>query len=966
MKRILSVIIALAIVLSAFTNVMINVVANSEATDGTTYYVDSENGNDNNSGTEKSKAWQSLENVNKTTFQPGDSILLKRDSVWTGTYLWPKGSGTEDNAITVSSYGEGSLPVIKSLFSDEMDSLPPADACVYLENQSYVTIENLYIVNGTDGTGTQYGIKVNQKSSYRTFGIIIKNCVVQGSSLKNWSTVSKKGLTGIGVSSDSYNGYVGSITIENNEIYNCKDIGISVNGAVSGCNQYGVVNQKSATNVVIRGNYLSNIGADGIIVNNCVNPLVEFNTVNNSHSYSGAYHVAIWAFACYNAVFQYNEAYNTKTTSDGQGYDCDYQSYYTTFQYNYSHDNAGGFMLICTEPKNWDGGVAFNVGSIVRYNVSQNDRHRVFSLTGHIKDTKIYNNTIYSKWASASNLIYAYSRNGVYANNTEFTNNIFYIESASFIWENCTETIFENNLIYGRLAYNAPQNGVSSDKFTANANIYYKDPMFVDAGGASLGLDSCDAYYLYDNSPAIGAGKIIDDELQVDFFGNPISKSQAPNIGAYNGSGIPYVDKRPLYSQRYRTIVDWETASLKSTDNNVPNVFSGDTTTWLSTVSVVNDKDVLNTITGSTKGIAIHNNGSQQRSCAVHVYIPSGLLEESKGIRIWAHGNGKSMSSKFRFYGTSMEKSTSIPANGGWVNINWDDQFYNYSIYKNEIGTDEIMRKASSVLISFQLPGDATVYLDDIQIDLSNEEDVKETTSSNPDVLTFKAQQCEYTGDGTITTNSNLNDAGSAGKTFLVLDGQDNSAVKGHFIELTIPSLEMGSYLLTTYTRDYETRSNFNITANGFDLGEFDFSSSLGYSWSDRGIFTLAADGDAKIRFTITQPGLTGLYLDKVVLTKVETPQTTTITETATTAVTTTVKPTITQPTTAQITIIYGDVNNDKIVNAKDVLQLRKYVAHWGVEINEEAADVNNDKEISSKDVLLLRKYLAHWDVKLG
>lgn len=64
--------------------------------------------------------------------------------------------------------------------------------------------------------------------------------------------------------------------------------------------------------------------------------------------------------------------------------------------------------------------------------------------------------------------------------------------------------------------------------------------------------------------------------------------------------------------------------------------------------------------------------------------------------------------------------------------------------------------------------------------------------------------------------------------------------------------------------------------------------------------------------------------------------------------------------------ILYGDINDDKNLNSKDVLLLKQYNANWDVEINKEAADVNDDKEVNSKDTLLLKQYHANWDVKLG
>ena len=72
---------------------------------GTVYYVDADNGDDTNSGTSQSAAWQSLEKVNSITLQPGDAVLLKKGCIWTNTFLYPKGEGTASAPITISSYG---------------------------------------------------------------------------------------------------------------------------------------------------------------------------------------------------------------------------------------------------------------------------------------------------------------------------------------------------------------------------------------------------------------------------------------------------------------------------------------------------------------------------------------------------------------------------------------------------------------------------------------------------------------------------------------------------------------------------------------------------------------------------------------------------------------------------------------------------------------------------------------------
>ena len=63
--------------------------------------------------------------------------------------------------------------------------------------------------------------------------------------------------------------------------------------------------------------------------------------------------------------------------------------------------------------------------------------------------------------------------------------------------------------------------------------------------------------------------------------------------------------------------------------------------------------------------------------------------------------------------------------------------------------------------------------------------------------------------------------------------------------------------------------------------------------------------------------------------------------------------------------VIPGDINNDKLVNNKDVTRLMQYLAHWNVEVNTLALDTNGDKSVNNKDVTRLMQYLAHWKVEL-
>jgi parallel beta helix pectate lyase-like protein len=99
--------------------------------------------------------------------------------------------------------------------------------------------------------------------------------------------------------------------------------------------------------VVIRGNLLEDVGGDGIVPLACDGALVEHNILKGGRMRAEDYAAGIWPWSCDNTVVQHNEVSGMKGTRDGEGYDSDYNCRGTLFQYNFSHNNDGGFMLIC-------------------------------------------------------------------------------------------------------------------------------------------------------------------------------------------------------------------------------------------------------------------------------------------------------------------------------------------------------------------------------------------------------------------------------------------------------------------------------------------------------------------------------------------------------------------------------------------------------------------------------------------
>ena len=96
-----------------FTLILINLVLgcsknNDENTapigDCNSYFIDSINGDDNNDGCSPEKAWKSFVNLNQKTLGAGNSVNLKKGSVWNETFKF-RGSGDESNPIIITSYG---------------------------------------------------------------------------------------------------------------------------------------------------------------------------------------------------------------------------------------------------------------------------------------------------------------------------------------------------------------------------------------------------------------------------------------------------------------------------------------------------------------------------------------------------------------------------------------------------------------------------------------------------------------------------------------------------------------------------------------------------------------------------------------------------------------------------------------------------------------------------------------------
>lgn len=269
--------------------------------------------------------------------------------------------------------------------------------------------------------------------------------------------------------------------------------------------------------MVIRGNLLEDIGGDGIKLWGSDGGLVEHNVLHGGRMRCEDYAAGIWPFSCDDCVIQFNEVSGMKGTKDGQGFDSDFVCRRNIFQYNYSHDNDGGFMLICSP------GNSYCQGTVIRYNISQNDGQAgssIFHFGGNSSDSLIYNNVIYVGAKVDTPLILCTDWSGGNAHHTSFFNNIFYVDGkVTYKWGKSVDTIFDSNVFFG--------NHVDPPK---DEHGVTGRPGLVKVGSGGDGVDSVEGYKWIVGGDVM-RGKIVRENGGRDFFGNVVSEKSAPSLG---------------------------------------------------------------------------------------------------------------------------------------------------------------------------------------------------------------------------------------------------------------------------------------------------------------------------------------------------------------------------------------------------------------------------------------------------
>ena len=166
-----------------------------------TYYVDPQTGRDTNDGLTPEKPLATLFAVNRLALAPGDTVLLKRGSVFEKQFLHLRCCGEKNCPITIAAYGEGSAPRIdadgQGLWYQDYGCALDAPTHVYrgyvssavlLYDAAYVTVRDLEITNRAEAViGERYsqadkmqrtGVAVVAKDKGIRRGITLQNLLV--------------------------------------------------------------------------------------------------------------------------------------------------------------------------------------------------------------------------------------------------------------------------------------------------------------------------------------------------------------------------------------------------------------------------------------------------------------------------------------------------------------------------------------------------------------------------------------------------------------------------------------------------------------------------------------------------------------------------------------------------------------------------------------------------------------------
>lgn len=490
--------------------------------DSRTYYIDAQRGDDRNPGTIREKPWQSIAQVNRMDFAPGDAIVFAGGQTFAGTLrLQREDSGTQERPVRIGSFGDGRATIDGGTAGG-----------LQLIGCAYVTVSELAFVgcgrkNGNDGNGVELN---------RTEHVTLDSLDINGFRLSGVAVLGGQNVRITRVDAHD-NGFAGVSTSRDGDGARTKDLYIG--------------------HCVVRNNpgdpqNLTNHSGNGIVVGGLDGGLVEYclafdNGWDMPRQGNGP--VGIWGWDCDRLTIQHCISHDNKTAAgaaDGGGFDLDGGATRSILQYNLSYHNHGCGYLLCQYP-----GAGVWRDNICRYNISIDD-----GLTNHfsgiyfwagdrgISDAQVYNNVIVNdRYAICS----THDIEGLV-----FRNNILQAGQAAVVGP-LHQAVFENNLYYvsvheGAVFQDGDRVFKTLAEWARETGKEMRDGRLVGLTGdpklvlprdlAELPTDpqqlhTVPFFRLQPDSPCIGSGMVIADNGAQDFFGNPVPASSRPSLGVH-------------------------------------------------------------------------------------------------------------------------------------------------------------------------------------------------------------------------------------------------------------------------------------------------------------------------------------------------------------------------------------------------------------------------------------------------
>lgn len=462
--------------------------------------------------------FNSLGDAGNMSLGPGDRLLLRRGSNCAGL-LAPQGGGSEGDPVTVGAYGIGADPRVvgtgtNALLVADMSNLIVQDLDISNPGAGEPLGESTTLRNGvmvTATAGTVRNVTLRRLNIHDVAGDLTKN--PQGSAAIQ--------VSALGPPPARFE----NLVIEANTITRVSRSGISMTGT-NDANRPGASQPWTAASqdVVIRGNRIDMMAGDGIVPRGTDGAIVEDNVVSRGNlSGRGPFepggaicNAGIWAFRANNTLIQRNEVFGMEHNGcDGTGFDIDYFQDGTIVQHNYSHDNTGGFVLLCSDDAVRTGAVRFNLSVNDSTTISHGPCGIASGVVGTLSGLRFFNNTVVADQPSLS-VLGAPAQEILLPGDFSFRNNILYARDPATPVMPCGEYC-SNNFFFGM-----PASGTAA---------ITEDPQLLDPLASGSGFGVANGFRLKEASPARQAGITIADPGATDFFDRPINPDIAPSIG---------------------------------------------------------------------------------------------------------------------------------------------------------------------------------------------------------------------------------------------------------------------------------------------------------------------------------------------------------------------------------------------------------------------------------------------------